>query len=458
MVSVSGVRGVVGKSLTPEVITRYTLAYGTFLNRGTVVVGRDTRTSGPMVKNLVIGSLLSTGCDVVDIGITTTPTLGLAIADWRATGGLMITGSHNPAEWNALKFFGADEAYLSPQKARQLYKLADNERFTIVDWQRTGTVTADNSQIEKHISKILVLPLIDAEQIRERKFRVAIDCTNGSGSLVLPHLLVALGCEVVALYCEPNGLFPHNPEPTPAHLHDLEQKVKEVDADIGLAVDPDVDRLSLVTGQGRALEEEYTLALVTEFVLRKSPGAVVVNLSTTRRIDDLAQKYNCPIYHTPVGEANVVAGLRKYAGVIGGEGNGGVILPALHFGRDALVGTALLLQYLLEENRPLHELAADLPVYTTKKIKLPFSAPGRAPAPGERSRTTNHFQRKLKKLALAFDTARADWRDGLRLDWPNGWLQVRKSNTEPVYRIIVETTSEKVATRWLSIARKVLAA
>lgn len=440
MVSVSGVRGVVGETLTPEVIVRYGLAFGQFVKRKKVVIGRDARPSGPMVQNLAAGALLSTGCDVVDIGLTTTPTLELAVTDLKASGGVMVTASHNPAEWNALKFFNASGTFLTPQQTKGVFDRA-KKMHPGVKWNWAGKLSFDASRNAKHIEQILGLPLINAFAIQKRRFRVVVDCVNGSGGVVVPELLARLGCEVTPLFCEPTGLFPHNPEPVPKHLTALAQKVKETGADLGFAVDPDVDRLALVTEKGDAISEEYTLALAADLVLSKTPGRVVVNLSTSRMVEDVAKKHGMPCYRTPVGEANVVLGLKKNKGVVGGEGNGGVILPALHYGRDALVGMALILQLLVERQKTLNQLVSELPAYQMEKIKKPLPA---------------GFEKRLKKLALAFDGTRPDWRDGLRLDLPEGWLQVRKSNTEPVCRIVAEGQSEKSVNRILKEAQKVL--
>src|SRR5574341_1452157 len=326
--SISGLREIVGEGLTPELVVRYASAYG-YLSKGKIVVGRDTRNTGEMIKNLVISSLVSVGCEVVDIGICPTPTVELAVLDLTAQGGIAITASHNPIEWNALKFVNSEGMFITEQQKNKIDKLTKNQNIEFASWDKIGKVSKDSFQIEKHINKILNLNLVNAEKIREKRFKVVIDCVNGAGSFASPVLLEKLGCEVIKINCQNTGTFPHPPEPVPSTLSQLCDTVQQYQADIGFANDPDADRLAIVSEKGEAIGEEYTLALATKYVLSKKKGPVVVNLSTTKMIDDVAKMYNSPVHRTKVGEANVGLKLKQIKGVIGGEGNGGVILPHL---------------------------------------------------------------------------------------------------------------------------------
>lgn len=424
MVSVSGIRGIVGESLTPEIVTTYVSAFARLVKRGAVAIGRDTRPSGEAIENLVVGNLLAAGIDVVMLGIVPTPTLEMAIVEKKLAGGVMVTASHNPAPWNALKFFRADSAFLTPKEVEKLKNLVK----TAPVWKRfdqLGKKDEWDAAVESHIEKVLALPLVKKEAIAARHFKVAVDCVNGAGFYALPLLLERLGCEVIGLNVTPDGVFPHNPEPVPENLGQLEAKVRETGADLGMAVDPDADRLTLVSEKGKAVGEEYTLALAVDYVLSQTPGPVVINLSTSQMNAEVAKKYGQPCYSTPVGEAHVALGLIKYKGVIGGEGNGGVILPQLHPGRDALVGAALILSHLTQSGKTLGRMVDALPKFSFIKSKGTLSPKA-------------DIKGKLRKIEKMHLQGRKDKRDGLWVGLPEGWFQVRLSNTEPIWRLAVE--------------------
>src|SRR4030067_745590 len=343
--SISGLRGLVGDGLTPTLVDKYASAFG-YSSKGKIVIGRDTRNTGEMIKNLVISSLVAAGCEVIDIGICPPPTVELAVLDLKAQGGIVITASHNPIEWNALKFINSEGMFITEAQKNKIEKLAQNETVKYSVWDKIGKMSKDSFQIEKHINKILNLSLVNQEKIREKRFKVVIDCVNGAGSFASQVLLEKLGCEVIKINCQNTGTFPHPPEPVPSNLTQLCDTVRQYQADIGFANDPDADRLAIVSEKGEAIGEEYNLVLATKYVLSKKRGPVVVNLSTTKMIDDIARMYNSPVHRTKVGEANVGLKLKQVKGVIGGGGNGGVILPEMDYGRDALVGLSLILSYL----------------------------------------------------------------------------------------------------------------
>jgi phosphomannomutase len=442
MIGVSGIRGVVGDSLTPEVILKFSSAFGMLCKSGKVVLGRDTRASGEMVRSAAISGLLSTGCEVVDLGVCATPTVEIAVEGLKASGGVIITASHNPVEWNALKFVGPDGIFLSESKGRRLCELAESNRIRHGRWDRLGKLKFDDSWTEKHIRKVLRLSYINLQKISKRKFRVALDCVNGAGGVVSPLLLRALGCKVIELNCKPDGNFAHDPEPVPRNLASLCRAVKRHKADLGFANDPDVDRLAIVSEKGLPLGEEATLALATKFVLSRKPNSkVAANISTSRMIDDIAEEYDSKVYRTKVGEAHVARQLRKVKGMIGGEGNGGVILPEFHYGRDALVGMALILQYLTESGKPISRLASELPKYFMVKRK---------------AKLAGSFERNLVRLQESFSRGRINPLDGIRIDFDDSWLQVRKSNTEPLVRVIAEARSKKEASRLVAGGLRIL--
>jgi phosphomannomutase len=442
MVSVSGVRGRVGEALTPEVIGTFAAGFGAWASgRGagrTIVVGRDSRVSGPMFHRVVLAALESVGCRIIDLGLTTTPTCQLAVEHHHAAGGLMISASHNPIEWNALKFIGSSGLFLEAAEGSEM-RASVEHGFSRVTWDRLGTIEPDAGAIDRHIEQILALPFIDVEGIRRRGFKVALDCVRGAGGAIMPKLLKRLGCQVTAIHLEPDGHFPHPPEPIAENLGDLERLVRESGADVGLAVDPDVDRLALVAENGRAVGEDYTLALAAKLVLRHREGPVVTNLSTSRVVDDVARAAGREVVRASVGEVNVAVKMREKRAAIGGEGNGGVILPEMHLGRDAPVGAAIMLQLLLEENRPLSAIVADHPRYVIVKDKL-----DRPPVP---------LDSVYAALRGEFPEAEQDSQDGLRLTWPDRWVHVRPSGTEPIVRVIAEAPTAAEAQELIDRSR-----
>lgn len=385
--------------------------------------------------------LISTGCEVIDIGIAPTPTVGLAVSDLKAKGAITVTASHNPIEWNALKFFNQKGRYLSPPEIDVIKGLVQKKRFRYQGWHNLGKIRPDSSQIKKHIHKILGLELVQSRRIKKTGFRVVIDACNGAGYEAAPELLKALGCSIVKINCENTGAFPRGPEPVAKNLKELEKAVQNSKADIGFALDPDADRLAIVSECGQAIGEEYTLALAVDYVLKHKPGKVAVNLSTSRMIDEIARGHSCSVVRTKVGEANVSAKLEQINGIIGGEGNGGVILPELHYTRDGLLGMALVLSYLAERGKTVGTLAKDIPkFYMIKKVL----------------EADDRFGTRLIGLTSEFDGARVLTQDGIRFDFPDRWLHLRKSNTEPVVRIIAEATTEKAAFDLVQKALKAL--
>jgi phosphomannomutase len=448
MASVSGIRGVVGKSLTPELIAKYSAGFGRFCksvyphDRPKMVLGRDSRTSGEMCRLAVLSGLLATGCEIIDIGICPTPTAQIAVEKLKAQGGIVITASHNPMQWNGLKFIRPDGTFLVEREAKKLFDLVKNNKIVYQPWMELGRIRSDHSWIQKHIEEILKLKYLDINKIKRKKLKVVLDCCNGAGGVISPDLLKALGCQVIELFCDPNGNFAHNPEPLPENLVSLCQAVKKNKADIGFANDPDVDRLAIVSDLGTPLGEEATLALATKFIVSKKPKSkVVTNVSTSRMIDDIAQEFGSKVYRTKVGEAHVVRRLKAVKGVIGGEGNGGVILPELHYGRDALVGMALILEYLTESEKTITELASDLPRYFMIK---------------KRGELTKDFERTLTRLKTKHPKGKANLSDGVRIDFEDSWIHIRKSNTEPIFRIIVEAKSQKRAKELVAESLRIL--
>jgi len=445
MVSVSGIRGRVGESLTPEVVARYAAAFGAWsIAQGKsrkIVVGRDSRVSGPMFHRIVVGTLQLVGCEVIDIGLTTTPGCQLSVEFHHAAGGLMLSASHNPIEWNALKCIGASGLFLEASEGAAMRGLID-EGIPYARWDEIGGVTRDEEAAARHISAVLAIPYVDVQKIRARRFKVALDCVRGAGATVMPALLERLGCDVVAINMEPDGRFPREPEPIAEHLGELERLVRENGADIGFAVDPDVDRLALVSDAGKAIGEDYTLALAARVVLKHRRGPLVTNLSTSLVVEDAARAAGVEMVRAPVGEVNVAVRMREVGAAVGGEGNGGVILPEVHLGRDAPIGAALLLQLLLEEGRPLSEIVASAPRYVIVKDKLP--------------RPDASLETVYGALQSAFGDATADKQDGLRLSWKDRWVHVRPSGTEPIVRVIAEAPDESGARELVRRSREPL--
>ncbi|TKJ40082.1 phosphoglucosamine mutase [candidate division LCP-89 bacterium B3_LCP] len=424
MISVSGIRGIVGEGLTPEVTTAYAAAFGSYCGGGKVIVGRDTRTTGEMVRHAALAGLLAVGCDVVDLGIVPTPTIELAVAKSDASGGIAFTASHNSDEWNALKFFSADGIFLDEVQARELNAIKDDWKVDYVPWSKIGHVSLYQGAVDDHISAVLQDTMFDLPVIRKRNFRVAVDAVCGAGCYLLPQFLAELGCEVVKVNCEIKGRFPRNPEPLPEYLGDLCNKVKEESCDLGLALDPDADRLAIIDDKGEPIGEENTLVIAARLVLKHKPGPLVTNVSSTRALDDIAKDAGVPIHRTKVGEIHVVKKMQDVKAAIGGEGNGGVIYPGVHLGRDSAVGTAMVLQALIEADCSLSEFMKSMPDYTMAKTKISIE--------------DYHRDELLAALHSHFKNDEQDRTDGLKIIRQNGWFQMRPSNTEPVIRIYAE--------------------
>jgi len=448
MVSVSGMRGIVGRDLTPELVTRQAAALGAWARaagRPSVVLGRDARTSGEMFSHAAIAGLLSVGVEVIDVGLVPTPTVQMAVEHHHAGAGLILTASHNPIAWNALKFVGPDGIFLDAEAGAAVRSLAE-QGPPRGGWDDLGTLRRDAVAIDRHLDAILDLPMLDVARIRARRFRVALDCVRGAGGTIMPTLLERLGCAMDGIHLETDGRFPREPEPIPEHLGDLGDLVRRAGADLGFAVDPDVDRLALVDDQGNPIGEDYTLALAVRAVLSRRPAGapmatVVANLSTSRVVEDAALAFGARFLRAPVGEAHVARMLVESGAVIGGEGNGGVILPALHVGRDAPLGVALILQYLADLGTPLAGVIAAAPRYRIVKDKAPRGAD-----------LTVVYQ----VLEARFPDAETDRRDGLRLAWFDRWVHVRPSGTEPIIRFIAEAPDEAAARALITACRSAL--
>jgi phosphomannomutase len=441
MISVSGIRGIFGTHLTPQNIVEFTAAYGTWLKGGTVVVGRDSRVTGQICEDIVCATLQSVGCDVVKAGVVPTPTVAMGVLKHNAKGGLIITASHNPEQWNALKMLNGKSEFLSPKQGEKVLEIAKKKKFEYCTYDAIGSVRIDDSLISYHIQKILELPYIDADLIRKRKFTVAVDAVNGAGSNALPALLKELGVTVHPLNCEPNGIFPHNPEPLPAHLTEICDFLKTNACDLGVVTDPDADRLALVDENGRLFGEEYTQVAAFDFMLNNQAGDTATNLSSSRAADDISKKYGHTCHRASVGEINVVRAMQKHNAVISGEGNGGVINPDLHAGRDALVGTAMILQLLTQRKLKASEYRNFLPDYEMVKQKIELSDLGM------------DADDLLAKVAEQFKDEKINTLDGVKIDFDEGWVHFRKSNTEPIVRVYSEGKSEADAR---SLADKVL--
>ncbi len=434
MVSTSGIRGVVGPILNPVVVARYAAAFGTSLKKGKVVVGRDSRPSGILLKETVIAALRAVGRDVIDIGLVPTPTVEIAVTGLKAAGGICLTASHNPAEWNALKFFGKTGEFIDKPTLEKIKVIEKEGRFAFVSHHKLGKLSLDSSWIERHIAEVLRLKIINRPAVKKARLKIVVDAINGAGSFALPELLERLGVQVIRVNCKGDGDFTHEPEPVPHNLTQLSRAVKKHKAHLGMACDPDADRLALVDEKGHPIGEELTLALAVKFVLAKRRGNVVVNLSTSRVTEDEAQLAGEKIFYTPVGEANVIAGIRKHKAVIGGEGNGGVIYPGFHAGRDALVGAAMIVSLLAEGRVTLSQAAGSIAEY--------FNIKSKAALPGDFDKKIGNLEKVAQSV---FPDLRIDRRDGLRFDFSRGWFQVRKSNTEPIYRLIVETDDKRLS-------------
>ncbi|MFZ1321796.1 MAG: phosphoglucosamine mutase [Ignavibacteria bacterium] len=436
IVSVSGIRGITGDSLTPQNIIKYTSAFAEYCRKNSkkkkfwIAVGRDGRLNGEITEGIVINTLRMCGADVISIGIAPTPTVQIATEDLKCAGGISITASHNPQIWNGLKFLNPDGTFLDGDQIEEFKKIAASEKFSYADLKQTGKVIYDKSISDHHISKVLDLKILDLKKIRARKFKVVVDAVNSSGSVIVPKLLKELGCKVIELHCDGSGIFPHIPEPLPENLRSLSKAVKENKADIGISVDPDADRLVMITENGKPFGEENTITMIVNHVLRNLSGknnSAVVNLSTTRAVEDVAADHNSKVFRSPVGEINVVKEMKKRKSVIGGEGSGGVIYPELHFGRDSLVGIALALNELAQSGFSLSEYLNSLPAYTISKAKI------------ENVKDPEKILNQLeKKFSRETNIIGIQTEDGLKIDFIDHWVHLRKSNTEPIIRIITE--------------------
>jgi phosphomannomutase len=441
MISVAGIRGIVGESLTPPVVSRFAAAFARGLGEGPVVVGRDARRSGPMVHRAVAAGLTAAGRDVVDIGLATTPATQVAVEELRAAGGVILTASHNPAQWNALKFLSGRGEFLDAETGAAVKRRYDSGEGLWTTFDRLGSESSEPRALDWHLKRVLGLPFIEVSSIRARKLKVVVDGCASVGGVAVPRLLRELGCEVTELDCVPNGEFTRELEPLPEHLGALGRAVREARADFGIALDPDADRAAFVDGAGVPLGEEYSVALAAQVVLAREKGPVVTNLSTSRILDAVCARAGVPLHRTPVGEAHVVGGMRALGAIVGGEGNGGVILPAAHYGRDGLVAAALVCQ-ALADGGALRALADGLPKLYMVKGKLP-----RADEPWEAS---------LPRLRAAFPEHAADGADGLRLSREEEWVHIRPSGTEPVVRVIAESPSEPRTRELVERARRAL--
>ena len=442
--SISGIRGTIGgkpgDGLSPIDVVKFTSAFATFLQkrnagkRLTLVVGRDARLSGAMVDRLVVGTLQGMGIDVIETGLSTTPTTEMSVIDKHADGGIIITASHNPKHWNALKLLNARGEFIDAAEGAEVLRLAESEELNFAEVDDLGQVTEDNTTIDHHIERVLALPLVDVEAIRKAGFKVAVDAVNSTGGLAIPRLLRALGVkEVVELNCDPTGHFAHNPEPIPANLTDISRVVRENKCDLGVVVDPDVDRLALVCETGEMFGEEYTLVSVADYVLQHTPGNTVSNLSSSRALHDVTHRYaGCEYNAAAVGEVNVTTLMRKTGAVIGGEGNGGVIYPELHYGRDALVGVALFLTLLAKKGMKVSELRKTYPDYIISKNRIDLTA----------GMDVDGLLKRLADKYNATPGCKVTTIDGVKIDFEDGWVHLRKSNTEPIIRIYSEAHTE----------------
>jgi phosphomannomutase len=448
--SISGIRGTIGgkagEALTPTDIVKFTTAFGVWVKQQTdinkIVIGRDARISGEMVRNLVVGTLQGIGIDVVDLDLSTTPTVEIAVPLEKAGGGIIITASHNPKQWNALKLLNHKGEFISDADGKNVLEIAELTDTNFAQVDDLGKVTLDNSYLQKHIDQILALPLVDVKAIKAANFKVAIDCVNSTGGIFVPALLKALGVETIfELYCEPNGQFPHNPEPLPENLTALSQEVVSKNADLGIAVDPDVDRLCFVCEDGNVFGEEYTLVAVADYILKNNKGNTVSNLSSTRALRDVTEVAGGVYQASAVGEVNVVNLMKETNAVIGGEGNGGIIYPELHYGRDALVGIALFLTHLAKFGKSISMLRASYPSYFISKNKITLTP-------------EMDIDGLLLKVEEKYKNQPYTTIDGLKIEFDKQWVHLRKSNTEPIIRIYSEAGSETAAE---GLASKIIA-
>ncbi|MFH6990363.1 phosphoglucosamine mutase [Flavobacterium collinsii] len=440
--SISGIRGTiggkVGDNLTPVDAVKFASAYGTFLKNNTskekltVVIGRDARISGPMIHNLVVNTLIGLGINVIDLGLSTTPTVEVAVPLEKADGGIILTASHNPKQWNALKLLNAKGEFLSGEEGAKILEIAEAEAFDFSDVDSLGEITINDAYMDIHIDEVLNLPLVDVEAVKAAKFKVVVDGVNSSGGIIIPKLLELMGVEVVKLYCEPNGHFPHNPEPLKEHLTDISELVVKEKAHLGVVVDPDVDRLAFISEDGEMFGEEYTLVACADYVLSKTPGNTVSNMSSSRALRDVTVAHGGKYEASAVGEVNVVALMKKNNAIIGGEGNGGIIYPESHYGRDSLVGVALFLTHLANKKMSVSALRASYPEYYMSKNKIELTPQIDVDA-------------ILEAMTEKYKNEDISTIDGVKIDFATEWVHLRKSNTEPIIRIYTEAPSQEKA-------------
>lgn len=432
MISVSGIRGIFGTDLTPENLSRYTAAFGSWTGSGKVVVGRDTRVTGQICEDIVVSTLQSVGCDVVKVGVVPTPTVAMSVLKHEADGAIIISASHNPADWNALKLLNGKSEFLDADQGKEVIDISKEQSYSYKKYDEVGSVITDDEALDHHVQKILELDYIDADLIASKDFSVALDPVNGTGAIGIPAILKSLGVKTIhAINDEPNGRFAHNPEPLPEHLQDICNLVKKKKCDLGIVTDPDADRLALITNKGNLFGEEYTQAAAFDFILDKKTGPCATNLSSSRVAEDVAKKHGQQCHRSAVGEINVVKKMQDVGAVIGGEGNGGVIAPDLHYGRDALVGVAMILQLLAERDITSDEYRNRLPDYYMRKDKMQL-----ADVDGDAL---------LKKALQIYQDYNPDTTDGVKIDFEEGWVHLRKSNTEPIIRVYSEGVTPQKA-------------
>ena len=445
--SISGIRGTIGgvhgDNLTPIDAVNFGCAYGQWLinknpnSKHKVIIGRDARISGEMIQNLVQFSLISMGIDIVDLGLSTTPTVELMVKKHNADGGIIITASHNPTQWNALKLLNENGEFLNSHEGKLIVDFSENKNFTFSQVEDLGTLTKENQSMNQHIDSVLNLNLVNAEKIKAKKLKIVVDAVNSTGGIIVPDFLNKLDIEVIKLYCQPNGNFPHNPEPLKNNLKDLSNKVLETGADMGIAVDPDVDRLVFMCENGELFGEENTLVACSDYVLSKTPGNTVSNLSSSRALNDITLEYNQTHYYSAVGEVNVIEKMKEVNAIIGGEGNGGVIYPESHYGRDAIVGIGLFLSLYCERDLSASNLLNTYPKYYMVKEKINLSS-------------SINVDKILNQIAEEYKNEKIDLVDGVRIDFIDSWVQLRKSNTEPIIRIYSEAKSEEKSNNLIS--------
>jgi phosphomannomutase len=440
--SISGIRGtiggVVGENLTPLDAVKFAAAYGTWLKNYSkkdkliVVIGRDARISGPMIHNLVVNTLIGLGIDVIDLGLSTTPTVEIAVPLELADGGIILTASHNPKQWNALKLLNEKGEFLNGEEGAKILAIADAEDFNFAEVDDLGEITCNDAFMDIHIDEVLNMNLVDVEAVKAAKFKVVVDAVNSSGGIIIPNLLEQMGVEVVKLYCEPNGHFPHNPEPLKEHLTDISELVVKEKADLGIVVDPDVDRLAFISEDGEMFGEEYTLVAIADYVLSKTPGNTVSNMSSSRALRDVTLKHGGIYEASAVGEVNVVELMKKNNAIIGGEGNGGIIYPESHYGRDSIVGAALFLTHLAHKKMKVSELRASYPQYFMSKNKIELTP--QIDVDAILAAMTEKY--KMEEITTI---------DGVKIDFADNWVHLRKSNTEPIIRIYTEAATQEKA-------------